>query len=170
MPFEAAAYGPQVAALLKLIDAGAKDRAAEAMRDAAESLFERSRAPRAALAGLYLRAGSWKDAHETASGIETPDGSFWHAIVHREEPDPANSAYWFRQTGEHPVFPALAAAASETGRFPRGAVWDPYKFIDLCESARKQPGSDLERTCNAIRQAEWELLFDWCARRPEIHP
>ena len=113
-----------------------------------------------ARAGLYLLAGFWDQAHEVAQSIETPDGSYWHAIVHRQEPDAGNSSYWFRRVGQHPIFPALAerAAAIDPAFSDR---WDPYAFIDYCERAARQPG-ELERRAIAIQQAEWELLFDWC--------
>jgi len=156
MPFDPQAYGPQVAAILALIAEGANDRAAALIREGGAALFAGSRAPEAALAGLYLRAGRWKEAHETAQDVHTREGSYWHAIVHREEPDPGNSAYWFRQAGRHPIFPALAHAAGL-------AEWNPVYFIDLCEQARSQPGSDLDRQCRELRLAEWQLLFDWCA-------
>ena len=50
-----------------------------------------------------------------AQDLETQEGSYWHAIVHRQEPDAGNSGYWFRQVGKHPIFPALRARAAEIG-------------------------------------------------------
>ena len=68
----------------------------------AGDLFPTSRAPEAALAGLYFYFSCWDDAHRVAQDISTAEGSYWHAIVHRQEPDDWNSAYWFRQVGRHP--------------------------------------------------------------------
>jgi hypothetical protein len=113
-----------------------------------------------ARAGLYLYAGLWDEAHEVAQSIETPEGSYWHAIAHRQEPDAGNSSYWFRQVGQHPIFPALAERAAAIEPSLSGA-WNPYAFIDYCERAARQPGSDLERRAIDIQQAEWELLFDY---------
>src|SRR5579884_1380986 len=76
-----------------------------------EQLFPDSPAPDAALAGLWLYFSCSEECHRIAQDLDTPEGSFWHAILHRQEPDSGNSAYWFRRTGFHPVFPALRAAA-----------------------------------------------------------
>ncbi len=114
----------------------------------------------AARAGLYLYAGFWNEAHETAQAIDTPDGSYWHAIVHRQEPDAGNSSYWFRRVGRHATFPALAKRAAEIDPAFSGQ-WDPDAFIDYCEKAVRQ-GGDLEQRAIVIQQAEWELLFHHC--------
>ena len=113
-------------------------------------------------AGLYLYFDCWEEAHEVAQDIATPDGSYWHAIVHRQEPDAANSAYWFRQVGVHPIWAALQLRDAEIG-VGSGANWDPIAFIDYCERAR--PGSPEERKARELQRAEWQLLFDWCARQ-----
>jgi hypothetical protein len=83
--------------------------------------------------------------------------------MHRQEPDPANAGYWFRRVGSHPIFPALRDAASESG-FPVQDKWDPFAFIDYCEQARRRPGSIEENIAMAVQFAEWQLLFDYCAR------
>ena len=94
--------------------------------------------------------------------IETADGSFWHAIVHRQEPDAGNSAYWFRRVGAHAVFPELAAAAAACD-YAVGKEWDPFALIDYCEQARRHPGSRQEHVALEVQRAEWQLLFDYCA-------
>ena len=69
------------------------------------------------------------------------------------------------------MFPALrdaaeAVAATHTGvRWIPGASWDPFAFIDACEQARRHAGSELEKVMLEIQRAEWQLLFDYCARR-----
>jgi hypothetical protein len=126
-------------------------------------LFPQSRSQQAAMAGLYLYFSCWDEAHSRADSIENQDGYFWHAIVHRQEPDPENSGYWFRKTGTHPVFAPLRAAAAESG-YPVGRTWDPFAFIEFCESARQRPGSKEEQLAVQIQLAEWQLLFDYCAR------
>jgi hypothetical protein len=174
MSFDSQLYGPDVAAILSLDGdghrlmplAGGVCSSAEAKAHLeltkSRSLFPASRAPEAALAGLYLYFSCWTEAHEIAQNIDTLEGSYWHAIVHRQEPDAGNSSYWFRQVGTHPIFPSLAAAAAKLG-LPAAPAWDPFAFIALCEGARRAPGSPLERQALEIQRAEWQLLFHYCA-------
>jgi hypothetical protein len=143
--FDTDAYGPTIASIL-----------VSAAEDARDSI-RRSGLPDQVRAGLFLHFGCWKEAHELAQNIETPDGSYWHAIVHRMEPDPDNAAYWFRRVGAHPIFPALRARAQELG-YSSGAKWDPFAFIKFCER-------DSGPVSEAVQRAEWELLFDHCARQ-----
>jgi len=175
MSFDPQIYGSAVAAILHLdgggqrlmplsAGGGASGRARTLIRDAgARELFPRARAPEAALSGLYLYFDCWTEAHETAQNIATPEGSYWHAIVHRQEPDAGNASYWFRQVGAHAIFPALRDAAVEIG-IDTGPRWKPEGFIELCEKARQSPGSELERKAREVQRAEWQLLFDTCAR------
>jgi hypothetical protein len=168
--FRAADYGSDVAAILALDGDGERlmplamercssEEARERLRAAsAVGLFAGARAPEAAPSGLYVYFSCFEEAHKIAQDIPTAEGSYWHAIVHRQEPDAGNAAYWFRQVGTHPIFPALARAAGQEGR------WDPFAFIEMCEQARRQPGSELEARARAIQRVEWQLLFDYCAR------
>jgi hypothetical protein len=39
----------------------------------------------------------WNRAHEIAQSVETPDGAWVHAYLHRKEGDTGNAAYWYRQ-------------------------------------------------------------------------
>ena len=169
--FRALDYGPEVAAVLALDGDGerlmplARERcSSEAARVRLRAaspprLFAGARAPEAAMSGLYVYFSCFDEAHGIAQDIATAEGSYWHAIVHRQEPDAANAAYWFRQVGTHPVFAALGRAAGREER------WDPFAFIDMCEQARRQPGSELEARARAIQRVEWQMLFDYCARR-----
>ncbi|MBI1895790.1 MAG: hypothetical protein HYS04_04515 [Acidobacteria bacterium] len=134
-------------------------------------LFPDSAAPEAAYSGLLLYFSCYDECHRAAQELHTPEGSFWHAILHRQEPDPGNAAYWFSRTGKHPVFPQLHEAASEIHTRHEGArpisladEWDPFAFIDYCEHARKHPGSREELYAREVQRAEWQLLFDYCAR------
>ena len=175
MSFDPQTYGSSAAAILHLDEDGQRlmpltaggqgsSPARTMIRETGvQKLFPRSRAAEAALAGLYLYFDCWTEAHETAQDIATPEGSYWHAIVHRQEPDAGNSAYWFRRVDSHPIFPALRDAALEIGIKVR-SKWEPEAFIDLCERARQSPGSVLERQAREVQRAEWQLLFDYCAR------
>jgi hypothetical protein len=164
--FRAADYGPAIARLLEPASAGTRlmplVQSAEASKEACDQPASASADP-ATQAGLYLYLGCWDAAHNTADSVANPDGYFWHAIVHRQEPDPGNAAYWFHKTGRHPIFPKLAAEA-ETAGYPAARPWDPLAFIDYCEGARHHPGSAEERLAMQIQLLEWQLLFDHCAR------
>src|SRR5437870_5363954 len=62
-------------------------------------------------AGLYLAFNFLDESHAISQDVHTAEGSYWHAILHRREPDPSNAAYWFRRVGDHPVFALLARDA-----------------------------------------------------------
>lgn len=44
--------------------------------------------------------GDWKRAHEIAQEIDSQDGAWVHAYLHRKEGDASNAAYWYRQAGK----------------------------------------------------------------------
>jgi len=171
--FNPTAYSEAVSSILALDGGGqrlmplagglcsAPDARAQLKKADARELFPNARAPEAALAGLYLYFSCRDEAHEIAQNIDTAEGSYWHGIVHRQEPDAGNSAYWFRRVGAHPIFPALGRRASDIG-ISFGAGWDPFAFIELCEKARQQPGSEAERRALEVQSAEWQLLFEYC--------
>jgi hypothetical protein len=174
MAFDSTAYNEEVQAILALDGAGQRpmplaggtivQSGIQAIRGrSAAELFPNTATAEAALAGLYLYFCGYDQAHEISQNIPTAEGSFWHGIVHRQEPDAANAAYWFRRVGHHAIFPALREVAESLG-FPVKAAWDPFAFIDYCDNARRKPGSKNEETAMAIQLAEWQLLFDHCAR------
>ncbi len=177
MKFDATAYGPRVAGILALDGNGERlmplasgrcssaEALARIQTAAPEELFPHSRQPQAAVSGLYLYFSCIDQAHELAQSIHTPEGSYWHGIVHRQEPDPDNARYWFRRLESHPIFPELARAAQTLG-LPGGAEgpWDSGRFVEICERARREPASPLARMSLETQRAEWQLLFDYCAR------
>ncbi|MDE3195722.1 MAG: hypothetical protein KGN84_05225 [Acidobacteriota bacterium] len=126
-------------------------------------LFPGARSPEGALTGMFLYFSCLDEAHKIAQDLDTGDGSFWHGIMHRREPDAGNAAYWFRRVGQHPVFPELRDEARRC-RFDTGKEWNPFEFIEFCEGARERPGSDEEHIAMQVQLIEWQLLFDYCAR------
>ena len=162
--FDVRAYGEEVAAILAA--AGNGDRLMPLVHSGgcaspARAMVKAAKIAPLLRAGLYLYFDCWDEAHNTAQDIDNAEGSYWHAIVHRQEPDASNSGYWFRQVGAHPIFPALKIRAAEIG-IPTGSRWDPIAFIDYCASA--MPGSPEEHKAQEVQLAEWQLLFAWCAR------
>jgi len=113
------------------------------------------------LAGLWLRHGFYDESHVISQDIETPTGGFWHAIVHRREPDYGNARYWFRRVGSHPIFPDLNNAAIAAG-WPDSALWDAKHFVDKVENVmRVGKTHENHALCIAVQEIEWRLLFDY---------
>jgi hypothetical protein len=44
--------------------------------------------------------GDWDGAHRVAQDIESSDGAWIHAYLHRKEGDASNAAYWYRRAGK----------------------------------------------------------------------
>ena len=176
MDFNPEDYGAEVASLLALDGHGRKlmpleiggAGPAEAIQSltalGARELFPDARAPEAALSGLWLYFSAFEESHSISQDLPTAEGSYWHGILHRREPDPGNAGYWFRRVGRHPVFQPLALEAAAIGGYVTGSDWNPLDFIDFFERARRRPGSAEEQTARRIQLAEWQLLFDYCAR------
>jgi hypothetical protein len=127
-----------------------------------ERLFPQARDAGAALSGLLLMAGHWDRCHQIAQNISSREGSYWHAIAHRIEPDSWNAGYWFRRVGDHPIFVALQEQASKAG-WRAQSHWDPHAFLVLCDEARTTADSGKQETARQIQRAECDLLFSWCA-------
>lgn len=144
------------------VDAAAGRRAAD--------LFPGAYSPEGALAGLWLYLRRFDACHQVAQDLPTKEGSYWHGILHRQEPDDWNAGYWFRATGSHPVHAALVEEARVLAErhagahWHPGARWDAEDFIRFCARARREPGSEADRLARAVQMAEWRLLFRWCAR------
>jgi hypothetical protein len=50
------------------------------------------------LAALWWDAkGNWVRAHEIAQDVESSDGAWVHAYLHRREGDEGNAGYWYRR-------------------------------------------------------------------------
>jgi hypothetical protein len=169
--FDPARYGPNVAALLAeprlaALGPGTPEpevhvelRRFDSQTDLGAPAADLD-AARACLAGLWLYFDYLDESHTISQELETPDGSFWHAIMHRREPDPSNSKYWWRRVGGHPVLDALREHASGIGY----TYTTPEAFVDFCERVRDGGSSD-EELAQRVQLLEWQLLFDWCGAK-----
>lgn len=124
---------------------------------------------RACSAGIWLLFDFLGESHSISQDIHTPTGSYWHGIMHRREPDASNAAYWFKRTGQHPVYADISRClrhlpgmqtSADAAMKGLAAEWNPFEFIRLCEKYRntRQP---VEELCRQIQKLEWELLFTY---------
>jgi len=121
-------------------------------------------------AGLFLWHDAMDDSHACAQSIEGEGkhraGDYWHAILHRREPDYPNAKYWFRQVGPHPNFPDLgrraepliAAVPEWRDRLLRNG-WDPLAFVDFCEQAVAGQNAQWIAAAEQIQEIEMLLLL-----------
>ena len=169
--FDPQAYGPVFAQLLatdrrRSLDVGQPDKGAKTalkeltvesafahLRKGGQRAIADSEMAECCLAGVWLLHDYLDNSHTISQRIDTAEGSFWHAIMHRREGDFSNSKYWFRHVGQHPVINALGALPN--------ANYDPYEFVDQGQAVVRGK-SDARDACLDIQQAEWELLFDYC--------
>lgn len=125
-------------------------------------------------AGLCQMLGDQDRCHHLAQGIEGQgrprNGDYWHAILHRREPDYSNAKYWFRNVGTHLIHHRLAEFAANTfrqcddpaaapwlRRFQSG--WDAMAFVDLCRECAGQDETPLGQAARKIQWAEMLLLL-----------
>ncbi|GIX03715.1 MAG: hypothetical protein KatS3mg113_0721 [Planctomycetaceae bacterium] len=126
--------------------------------------------------GLRLLQGDYHGCHQAAQNIEgcgRHHGDYWHAILHRCEPDYGNARYWFRQVGEqHPVFSQLAEHVLHASdiintpcwqrwhdRLIRAGRWQPFAFLQAVEAAVHTGDESLCDTIREIQYREMLLLF-----------
>jgi hypothetical protein len=78
------------------MDMTAAELASSASRDAAPpgGLSEEAQAL------WHAKKGNWETAHEIAQEIDTPMGSWIHALLHLIEGDQGNANYWFRKAAK----------------------------------------------------------------------
>ncbi len=128
---------------------------------------------RAMLAGLWLWFDWLDESHKISQQIETPSGSYWHAIMHRREGDFGNSKYWFAKCRNHPAMQTLAVqAAAMINPHPADKSllrliitgWNPDALVDLVEQLHDKPDDPRGNLVVALQRLEWKTLFDHCTR------
>ena len=133
-----------------------------------------SEAARCCLSALWLWHDFLDESHAISQEIDTVDGSYWHGIMHRREPDYGNAKYWFRRVPRHPIFEPLAKAAAELSRgrklesaaefLSTQTAWDAFRFVDLCEAIARGR-SPAEQLAREVARLEWQMLFEHCYRQ-----
>ena len=103
-------------------------------------------------AGIWLLHNFLDESHTICQDVDTPEGSYWHAIVHRIEGDFSNAKYWVRRAGQHQVFEDVADSI--------GRNFDPFAFVDQCQQEYRDGG--LSDETQAFAYTEWKALFDYC--------
>lgn len=130
----------------------------------------------AVLAGVLLLNDLLDDSHGQSQSIEGEgrgNGDYWHAIMHRREPDFGNAKYWFRRVGDHPAMGGLPTVAegiaadissdAVSAWLPRlqRRGWDSFAFVDLCSEldADRNPPAPLLEFAERLQWAEMLLLL-----------
>jgi hypothetical protein len=132
---------------------------------------------KAVKSGVLLIHDFLESSHSISQSIEGAgihnNGDYWHALMHRREPDFGNSKYWFRRVGTHPVFSDLSIAAvslastshcSEVSSWvdrltSRG--WDAFAGVDFFQEAHQaaRQGSELHLFAEKLQMVEMLLLL-----------
>jgi len=126
-------------------------------------------------AGFYQWHDFLSESHELSQSIEGQGenqlGDYWHAIMHRREPDYGNAKYWFRRIGNQPIWRELRQyadgilaectvpqAARWRERLTAALKWDPFAFVDLCEECAADEMTELALAARRIQHAEMSML------------
>ena len=198
-------YGPTVARLLAgaaLNELGPGSRAESRARDAGELDPRFAGGPSRrwwtatwrwpACAAIWLRFDFLEESHRISQSLDTPEGSFWHGVMHRREPDFFNAKYWFRRAGRtnatacwpkkrenwsprnwRPPGGATRRTERVGSLVKAGLLGKEVRF--LSEQASWDPlrfvdlcesaldsSPPLHTFCMRLQQLEWEIMFTYC--------
>ncbi|MBC8106687.1 MAG: hypothetical protein H7Z14_08875 [Anaerolineae bacterium] len=96
-----------------------------------------------AIGAMWLWHDFVDEAHKISQDIDSAEGSWLHAIVHRREGDFSNSKYWY------------ARCASLT---------NPGDLVDVVAAVHDRPDDPRYATAVALQRTEWRALFKHCIR------
>jgi hypothetical protein len=129
-------------------------------------------------AGVWQINGFLERCHELAQSVDgrgnNRAGDYWHAIMHRREPDYSNAKYWFRRVGHHGIQAFLArdaedvlstCSSADASRWQSVLVdkgrqkWNSLAFVDLCEQVEDGQDAALILAARQIQLIEMVLLL-----------
>lgn len=128
----------------------------------------------ALLAGVWLWHDVLDESHVLSQRIDSPTGSFWHAIMHRREGDFPNAKYWYARCRGHPVLSDISSRLTQVEpdlrgrgdaaleRMLAGPSWDPNAFVDFVVRVHRDATSPLAEVAIHLQRIEWAALFDHC--------
>jgi len=143
------------------------------------SISGESVAKTALRAGILQIHDDLTGSHEFSQSIEGAGsqrlGDYWHAIMHRREPDYGNARYWCRRIQTPQVTGRLAQLSRSlfdssglpearhwAGKCAASENWNPAAFVDLCESLARSPVPALDLLARKIQWLEMLLLLQVC--------
>ncbi|HET6422148.1 MAG TPA: hypothetical protein VFG20_00610, partial [Planctomycetaceae bacterium] len=131
----------------------------------------------AVAAGLHLLYDDLDGSHSLAQTAEGQgkhrNADYWHAIMHRREPDYGNAKYWFRRVGAHVLLDRVrshfdfvreripsALLEQWADRLVTSAGWNPLAFVDACEAASENDADpEFRRALEEIQHYEMVSLL-----------
>ena len=134
-------------------------------------------AAQAFFSGLWLGHDFLDQSHNLSQDLHTQEGSYWHGIMHRREPDYSNAKYWFRRVGRHPIFDAVGrkvtqlmqetAGVTFPAKLPAGGLmpWEPDWLVDVCQGLAIKPNPAAEDLARKIAACEYAQLLHYCGEK-----
>ena len=71
----------------------------------------------------HLKAGRWSEAHDLVQQVDSNAAAWLHGIVHIQEGDLEDAAYWYDRAGRH--FRQRGSLAEEMAAFEAGLPSSP---------------------------------------------
>ena len=124
----------------------------------------------ACVAAVWLYHDFLWEAHDFLQKVPTPTGSYWHAVMHRREPDGDHAKQWFERVGDHPAYEPLQRAvakaaarydsAPETESLTTQSGWYPARFADLVTAVLRGANEHAD-LCQEVQRIEFAVMFNY---------